>query len=328
MSAFRWGILGPGRIARAFAAAVAAVPQAELAAVASRDSERAMAFAAEHGIRRAYGDYAQLLADPAIDAVYIATPHHAHARWARRCLEAGKPVLCEKPLTVNAAEAATLVALARDRGVFLMEAMWTRLQPAWLQVRHWLREGAIGAVRVVTSSFGDILPDLPHERWLDPEQAGGVLLDMGIYDLSLSQWVLGTEPERFDIHARHAVTGVDAQVAATLHYPDGALSQFVCSFQAPLANDFHIAGTAGCIHVDAPFWCTPRVTLRRADQVLAVDTPHHANGYEHEIREAMRCIRAGALESPAIPHADTLATLRLMDAMRARIGVSYPFEAD
>ena len=328
MSAFRWGILGPGRIARQFAAAFAAVPEAEVAAVASRDQTRAEAFAAEHGIRQAYGDYDKLLADPGIDAIYIATPHHAHAAWARRCLAAGKPVLCEKPLTVNASEAAALVALAHEHGVFLMEAMWTRLQPAWRQVRGWLDEGAIGTVRVLTSSFGEVLPDVSHERWLDPAQAGGVLLDMGVYDLSMAQWVLGREPDRFDIQARHAGTGVDTQVAATLHYADGALSQFVCSFQAPLANDFHIAGSAGSIHVDAPFWCAPRVTLRRGDERLAVDTPHLANGYEHEIREAMRCIRAGAQESPAIPHADSLATMRLMDAMRERIGVRYPFESD
>lgn len=326
MNTCRWGILGPGRIARQFAAAFVALPDAELAAVASRDAGRARAFADQHGIERAYGDYTQLLADSAVDAVYIATPHHAHAGLTRQCLEAGKPVLCEKPLTVNAEETAALVELARERGVFLMEAMWTRLQPAWQQVRRWLREGAIGEIRMLTSSFGAIQPERPDQRWLDPAQAGGVLLDMGIYDLSMTQWVLGSEPERFDITARRARTGVDAQVAATLHYADGVLSQFVCSFETPLANDFHIAGRAGSIHVDAPFWCPPRITLQQGDHVHVVETPHEANGYEHEIREAMRCIRAGALESPSIPHADTLATMRLMDAMRERIGVRYPFE--
>lgn len=326
MDAFRWGIVGPGRIARQFAAAIAAVPDAELVAVAGRDAARARAFAADLGIPRAYGDPAALLAAADVDAVYVATPHHAHAEWVRRCLLAGKPVLCEKPLTVNAAQAAELVALAHARGVFLMEAMWTRLLPAWQQVRQWLRAGAIGEVRVLASSFGTVLEGQPHDRWLDPAQAGGALLDIGIYNLSLSQWVLEREPERFDVAAQYASTGVDARVAATLHYAGGAVSQCVCSFEAELANDFHIGGRAGSIHVAAPFWCPPRVTLHRGGQVQTIDTPYAANGYEYEIREAMRCIRAGEPECAAISHDDTLATMRLMDAMRARIGVRYPFE--
>lgn len=328
MSTFRWGILGPGRIARQFAAAFSAVPDAELTAVASRDPARAATFADEFGVCRRYHDYDAMLADPELDAIYIANPHHAHFEWTRRCLLAGKPVLCEKPLTVTAAQSGELVALAREQGVFLMEALWSRLQPAWHQVRHWLHEGAVGEIRLLTSSFGVVLPERPHDRWLDPAQAGGVLLDMGIYDLSLTQWVLQAEPERFDVAARLAATGVDARVAATLHYADGVFAQFVCSFEAAAANEFHIAGSAGSIHVDAPFWCAPRVTLRRGDDVLVVETPFDANGYEYEIREVMRCVAAGELESPAITHADTLATMRLMDAMRARMGVRYPFETE
>jgi predicted dehydrogenase len=326
VSAFGWGILGPGRIARQFAAALSVVSDAELVAVAGRDAARARAFAAAFGAPRAHGDPARLLDAPEVDAVYIATPHHAHAEWVRRCLLAGKAVLCEKPLAVNAAQAEALVALARQRGVLLMEAMWTRLQPAWQQVRRWLREGVIGEVRGLTSSFGTVLSGAPHERWLDPLQAGGALLDIGIYNLSLSQWVLEREPQRVEVSARHARTGVDAHVAATLHYAGGARSQFACSFEVDLANDFHIAGSAGSIHVAAPFWCTPRLTLSCAGDVLVREMSHCANGYEHEIREAMRCIRAGELESSSIRHADTLATMRLMDAMRERIGVRYPFE--
>lgn len=327
VNTFRWGIIGPGRIARKFAVGLAAVDGARLQVVASRDGERARRFARQFNATRWVEGYQALIDADDVDAIYIANPHHAHAKATRACLDAGKPVLCEKPLTVNAAEAQPLIELARRRGVFLMEAMWSRFIPAWRQVHQWLREGAIGAPRMLSSHFGAALPYQPDERWLDPEQAGGVLLDMGVYNLSMSQWVLGADPESFEVAGLLAPTGVDARVAGTLHYADGACSQFSCNFQVNTDNDFRIAGAEGSIAIAAPFWCSQDIALRQGRHETRICRPLRANGYEYEIEEVMRCVREGRAESESMPLADTLGTLRLMDAMRQRLGVRYPFES-
>lgn len=323
---FRWGLIGPGRIAHNFAKGLAAVADARLQAVASREIARASVFAAQYGGARCYENYEALIADPELDAIYVATPHSHHFDLVRACLAAGKPVLCEKPLTVTAAQAEALFALAREHRVFLMEALWTRFLPIYGEIRKWLDEGRIGEIRLLSSSFGFKAPRNPEDRLFNPQLAGGALLDIGIYNLSVSQWVLARNPEGFSVSGHVGATGVDEQLAATLAYGEGLMSQFHCTLRAETANDFWIYGSEGHIRIHPMFWGATTATLSDESGELTLVRPHRASGFEYQIEEAQRCIQEGRLESPVIPHADTQATMRLMDALRAQIGQRYPFE--
>lgn len=334
----RWAIVGPGRIAHRFAQAVNALPDTGLSWVQGRDAARAQAFArqwtpAGAAPVQAATDLAAVLARPEVDAVYVATPHAFHGDAVRAALQAGKPVLCEKPLVPHRAAGEALVALARERGVFLMEAVWTRFLPAYATVGAWLREGAIGPVRGLQSSFCFATPFEAGSRLFDPAQAGGALLDIGIYNLNLTRWVLqqalGACPEAvaLQVHGRLAPTGIDRHVAATLAFEGGLASQFVCSFDGHADNGLRILGERGHIELPQGFWGATQARLQRQGEApVVVDAPHAINGFEGQIVEAARCIRAGLVESPVQPHADTLATLGWMDALRQRLGVRYPFE--
>jgi predicted dehydrogenase len=335
---FCWALIGPGRIANRFAEAVAALPNTRLTCVLGRDAQRTQAFATRWSSPgsspvRATADWQDVLNDPTVDGVYIATPHAMHHDAVQRCLAAGKPVLCEKPLVPNVAQAQTLVTLAQSQQVFLMEALWTRFLPAYAQIAEWLGSGAIGQVRSVQSSFCFAATDGLESRLYAPELAGGALLDIGIYNLSMTRWVLqtalGTCPELRDlaVHGMLAPTQVDQRLAATLAFEGGVVSQFVCGFDSYSDNALRIVGERGWISAPHNFWEATEVLLQVQDEPLQrVKTPFATNGFEGEIVEAMRCIRAGLVESSHMPHAETLATLGWMDAMRASMGVRYPFE--
>ena len=334
MSEFGWAIVGPGAIAQRFAQALQALPETRLVAVHGRDRNRAEAFAQRWSADAAiYTQLDALLADPAVHGVYIATPHAFHADAIRRCLLTGKPVLCEKPLVVNEALARELVALANQRGVFLMEAVWTRFLPIYASVHAWLSAQAIGKIRGLQSSFCFNVPFNPQTRHFDPAQAGGSLLDIGIYNLSMTQWVLraalGHSPLLEAIAATGVIgaSGVDHHVAATLRFADGVVSQMQCGFDGVADNGLRIFGEHGAITVPTRFWEATSATLQIHDTPPEiVERPFRNNGFEGEIEEAMRCIGRGEIESPAMPHADTVAIANWMDRIRAIVGVRYPFE--
>lgn len=343
MKTFNWALIGPGKIARRFAHALSALPGSRLAAVHGRDAARATAFSRQcqdqwpdpAGAPRVSTDLAALLADPAIDAVYIATPHAQHGEPLRAALLAGKPVLCEKPLVPHRAEGEALVALARERGVFLMEAVWTRFLPAYGVLGAWLREQAIGPLRAIESSFCFPAPFDPQSRLFDPALAGGALLDIGIYNLTATRWVLeqalGHVPalQRLDVQGLLAPTGVDLRVQGLLGFEGGISAQFLCGLDASSPNALTILGERGSISLPRNFWESQQLLLRphgQAEQL--VDAPWRINGFEGEIEEAQACIRAGLIESPRMSHAESLAILGWMDRIRARLGVRYPFEQD
>ncbi|PZP33302.1 MAG: gfo/Idh/MocA family oxidoreductase [Roseateles depolymerans] len=326
---FRWGLIGPGGIAQRFAGALPAVPGAVLGAVLARDPAKGQAFAERwqtgtpvHVTTR----LDELLADPSLDAVYIATPHSEHLHYARAALGAGKPVLCEKPLVTSQAEGHELVALARERGVFLMEALWTRFLPAYDLAGRWLREGAIGELRAMQSSFCFPAAYDPAHRIWNPALAGGALLDIGIYNLAVTRWALQQlhggacpEPRGLDVAVQRAPTGVDAVVDAVLHFDGGVRSQFRCGFDAASANAFELLGSLGCLRFPLNFSQGQSVELiRRGQPVERVEAPFALNGFEGQIDEVQACVRAGLVESPRMPHAESLALLGWMDAIRAR----------
>ncbi len=334
-SIFGWALVGPGRIAHRFAEAVQATEGMALVSVTGRDRGRSTEFA-RHWSRdgkpvAAAGNIAELLDDERVDAIYVATPHAFHADAIRRAIGARKAVLCEKPLVPDLASGIEAVALSRRHRVFLMEAVWTRFLPVYEDVREWIRDGAIGRIRSIQSSFCFNLPFDPKHRAYDPAQAGGALLDLGVYNLTMTRWALrqslGECPALHGLHASGVVgpTGVDHRIAATLEFSGGVTSQFVCGFDASGDNTLRILGEHGTIVVPM-FWQATQAQLRAGKDHVAVHRPFRINGFEYEIEEAVRVIGAGGVESPGIPHADTLETLRWMCRIREAVGVRYPFE--
>ncbi|MFG1666418.1 Gfo/Idh/MocA family protein [Streptomyces sp. Y7] len=326
----RWGILATGGIAAAFTADLVDLPDAEVVAVASRRQESADAFAERFGIPRAYGDWSALAEDGDIDVVYVATPHAAHREAAGLCLEAGRHVLCEKAFTLNAREAAELVALAKARGSFLMEAMWMYCNPLVRRLKALVDDGAVGEVRHVQADFGLAGPFPPSHRLRDPAQGGGALLDLGVYPVSFAQLLLG-EPSDVTARAMLSAEGVDLQTGALLSWDSGALASVHCSIVGGTATAASVTGSAGRIDVPGGFFFPERFVLHRdgrdPEEFTADPADGPRNSLRHEAAEVMRALRAGETESPLVPLEGTLAVMRTLDAIRDRVGVRYPGEA-
>ena len=327
----RWGILGTGGIARAFAHALRDTPGARLAAVGSRTPASARAFADEFGASREFSEfgvtacpsYDALVAAPEVDIVYVATPHTLHARHALLALEAGKPVLCEKPFTINLREAEAVVALARSRNLFLMEAMWTRFMPALAEVRHLVAAGAIGEVALVQADFGFAATGDPEHRVNKRELGGGALLDLGIYPLSIAMALLGPV-ESVRAQARIGPTGVDLSTGFTLLHRGGTMSVSNCSLRARSPCELTVSGELGSIRMERMFHMARTIIVTAADgSERSIPTPFLGNGYVHEALAAGDALRAGLLEHPLMTHTDTLAGMRVLDEIRAQIGVAY-----
>jgi predicted dehydrogenase len=323
----RWGVLGTGHIARTFARDLALLTdEAELAAVGSRRLDRAQPFASELGFARAYGSYEDLAADPALDVIYVATPHHDHFPSARRCLESGKAVLVEKPLTVTPAESEELIMLAGQRGLFLMEAMWMRTQPLIRKAVEIVGSGVLGAVRHVNASFGFAFDGGPSHRLLDPAQAGGAILDLGPYPVHAAHLFLG-EPDELDGYGSQAETGVDSHAAALLHHHataarPAATASLVCSLETDLPTRLEVFCSDGRVIID-DFLRPAEMTIVRGrgegaeQEVLITGWP--GGGYTFQAQEVLRCLRAGETESPLVPWQATLAGIRTLARWQAAV---------
>ncbi|KUM80971.1 Gfo/Idh/MocA family protein [Streptomyces curacoi] len=326
----RWGILATGGIAAAFTADLIDLPDAEVVAVASRSQGSADAFAERFGVPRAYGDWNALAQDADIDVVYVATPHAAHRAAAGLCLEAGRNVLCEKAFTLNAREAEELVALAKARGSFLMEAMWMYCNPLVRRLKALVDDGAIGEVRHIQADFGLAGPFPPAHRLRDPAQGGGALLDLGVYPVSFAQLLLG-EPSDVAARAVLSAEGVDLQTGALLSWDGGAMASVHCSIVGGTATSASVTGSLGRIDVPHGFFFPDRFVLHRDGRDPQEFTADPADGprgsLRHEAAEVMRALRAGETESPLVPLDGTLAVMRTLDAIRDRVGVRYPGEA-
>ncbi len=322
-----WGILATGAIAHKFADALAVVPDAELSAVGSRAQHTADAFGDEFAIPRRHDTYQALAEDPEVDAIYVSSPHPMHHDHTQLCLNAGKPVLCEKPFALNAREAESMIQCARDRGLFLMEAMWTRYLPAIVQVRQWLADDAIGDVRLVMADFGFRANFNPEGRLLNPELGGGALLDIGVYIVSLASMVYGREPVEITALADIGSTGVDEQTTMAFRYDTGAMAALSCAVRTDTPRKASILGTEGSIHIPTPFYDSETVVLNVSGEEPVVVAPDRVeNGFKYEIEEVGRCLREGLKESPSLPLDETLAIVRILDAVRAEIGLKYPGE--
>lgn len=326
----RWGILGPGNIANRLADAVAREPGHELGAVASKTFDKARDFAERHGLRAA-ADYDDLVGDDSLDVIYVATTHNFHHEGARLALEHGRHVLVEKPITVNAAQLRDLIDLARARELFLMEAMWTRFLPTWQTLRDRVASGVIGEVRHIDVSFGGIVPAHYEQRLKDPALAGGVTLDMGVYPIGYACHVLGERPRDTESMIRSSDRGVDEIACYLFRFPGGCLTTISTSFELWMPMRAMIHGTLGAIeHPD--FMWKPGFRIHHhggtgeVADVEEVEVEHEENGFVYQVREVGRCLERGALESEVVALEESFEIMAVMDGMRERWGLRYPFE--
>lgn len=316
MTQVRWGIAGPGRIAVTMAEAFDRVRTGELVAVGSRSAERAEAFAAEHGIRTAHGSYEALVADPDVDAIYVATPHPQHTDIALAAIEADKALLVEKSFTATVDDTERVVAAARDAGVFCMEAMWTRFNPGIARVRELIAGGEIGDVRAVHGDLTAYREFDASDRLFDPALGGGAVLDLGVYVVSLAQHVLGT-PDVVHAVGSDLPSGVDGDFSVLFGYADGRSATLSGSLTTYGPGRFMILGTEGWIDVHPRFHRSAAITVWRGK------TPEHLefpSGYEYEVDHVGDCLARGLTESPVMPLDDTVAVQRVMADVLTRLG--------
>lgn len=323
----RWGVISPGHIAGQFTSTAHRATASRVVSVVSRSQQRAEAFAAEHGVERAFSCVSDMLDAGGIDAVYIASPHAQHHELTRPVLEAGVPALVEKAFTLNTFQARDLIDLARDRRIFLMEAMWARFLPQYDVLRQILATGILGEIIEVEAEHGQTFPADPTHRLYDPELGGGALLDLGVYPVSFAQMVLGDLGD-LAVRGDLAETGVDATLALLARGARGGWARLGSTMRSRTPNEAVVSGTAGRAHLTGPFFAPATLTVSLFDgRSASFEHPGDRGlGMAYEIAEAARRIAAGELESPLMSWEDTLSVMATMDAVRAALGVVYPGE--
>ena len=322
----RWGILGTGWIADQFAQGLDQLAGAELVAVGSRTPESAQRFAEAYNVPHRHGSYQALADDPEVDVIYVATPNPWHRDHTLLCLDSGKPVLCEKPFALNARQAAEMVQVAREKDLFLMEAMWTRFFPLMGKVRALVDEGAIGEVQMLVADLCIQFDLDPSDRRYAPGLGGGALLDLGVYPLSFASMIMGA-PSSIEALAHLGETGVDEQAGIVLGYDRGRVGTLYTSIRVDSPVEATILGSEGQIRIHS-WWIHPdRLTLSLdGGEATTIQMPFAGNGYQFEAAEVMACLRAGKLESDLMPLDETLSIVETMDTIRARWGLRFPGE--
>jgi predicted dehydrogenase len=320
----RWGILGPGKIAAKFAADLALVDGAELVAVASRSQGRADEFGTRFSARYRFGSYGELADCPDVDVVYVASPHSEHHAHTLLCLNAGKAVLCEKAFAFNARQAAEMIAVARERGVFLMEALWTRFLPVTLKALEIVQAGEIGELVHLAADFGFAAPPDPKGRLFNPDLAGGSLLDIGLYPLFISTLFLGKSDE-IRATGTLAPTGVDLSCAMALRFPNGATASLASTLAARTDTTCTLYGTRGKVFIHPRFHESAGLTVfRDGQEPEIIETGREGEGYCYEARHVQDCLQQGLTESPLLPLAFSLEQMERLDEVRRQMGVRYP----
>lgn len=325
MKNIRVGIIGAGWIAHKMAQALAPLNDAEVIAIASRSKEKAEEFAAEYGIEKAYGSYEAMVEDADVDLVYVATPHSHHYPHARLALEHNKPVLVEKSFTANAREAEELIRIARERNVFLTEAIWTRYMPMSHKVKELMQSGIIGQPHILTATLCYEMQQ--KERILRPDLCGGALLDLGVYVLNFARMYFGTDITRTVTNVHLGETGVDMMESISLSYADGKMANLQAGCLTLNDRQGIICGTEGYIRVDNVNCPELIEVYRNYELVKRITRPEEmVNGYEYQVLECKRCLEQGLIESPMMPHEETLSIMRQMDDLRKEWGVRYPMD--
>lgn len=325
MSNFKWGILGPGGIATAFAEDLKKLEAHSIAAVGSRTLSNAQSFAHNFG-GTAYGSYEELVADPQVDAIYVATPHPAHKENVILALNAGKPVLCEKPFAVNASEAQQMVDAAASNGVALMEAMWARFLPHYAKVREIVASGVLGKIHTIQADHGQRLADQNIPRLVEPSLAGGALLDLGIYPVSFAHMILGN-PTKITSTAVLTDKGVDAQTSMIFDYADGAQAVLNTTMIEQTPCRAVVAGLNGWLEIDRTFYnpASMRVVLNDGS-VTEYPSTYIGHGLREQAESFKQLVRSGQQQSQILNWQDTVDIMKTLDQVRTQIGLKYPFE--
>lgn len=326
MKKYKWGIIGPGRIAETFAAGLKVLKNAELYAVASRTQQNADRFGKKFHASKMYGSYSEIVKDPDVDVIYIATPHNLHYENTLMCLQNKKPVLCEKPLAVNLKQVDEMIASAKQNQTFLMEAMWTRYLPKVEKAIQLIDDGKIGKIEYLRSDFGFNAPFNPEGRLYNPELAGGSLLDIGIYPIFFALQFMGY-PDKITAHAKLSQTGVDESCSMVLEYNDGKIAQLFSTILADTPMTTDIAGSAGHLTFPKPLHAPADVFVNnRKNQKKTCKIKYEGNGYHYQAVEVMKCLEKGQLQSDKISWEFSRNMIRVMDEVREQIGLKYPFE--
>lgn len=319
-------ILGAGIIATSMATAINGLDDSVVAyAVAARDLARAEEFKEKWGFKKAYGSYEEMLADPEVDLVYVATPHSHHFEHAKLCIESGKAVLCEKPFTANAKQAEELFALAKEKKVLITEAIWTRYMPSRKLIDDAVASGIIGEPTMIIADLSYSIEQ--KGRMTDPALAGGALLDLGVYPINFASMVFGDDIEEITGFCTYTDTGVDAQDSITMKYKDGKIAVLTASMKAATHRYGQITGTKGyitCTNINN----VEKIEVFNVDHELIkeIPVPKQVNGYEYEVLACQRALKDGDLECIEMPHAETIKMMKWMDSLRAQWGIKYPFE--
>lgn len=320
----KWGILGTGWIARKFADALKVANNCQLYAVGSRTKEQAFHFAADYRLSRAYSSYEELVADPEIDVVYIATPHNLHSQNTRMALNAGKHVLCEKPIGVNLQEVNEMFALARQKNLFLMEAMWSRFLPHIIKTKELIEQGVIGNVNLLTAKFCIHSKPNPQHRHYNVDLCGGTLLDIGIYNVFLALFLLG-KPADISAIATLSDQGVDTNCSYSFRYPNGTLAIMYSSFLGDPPVTAEIYGSRGTLLLDHFWFCPGRLRLVDAQRKETCwDFEVAGNGYQFEAEEVARCIQQSKTESEIWTSENSRELVGMMDSIRQICKIEYP----
>lgn len=321
----KFSIIGPGGIAQKMAEAVDKLEGVEAYAVASRNRERAQAFADQWGYEKVYGSYEEMLEDPQVELVYVATPHSHHYEHAKLCLEHGKHVLVEKAFTVNATQAEELIRIAEEKNLLLAEAIWTRYMPCRKMIDDIIESGVLGKVTSLTANLGYPLAEV--ERMQRPELAGGALLDLGVYPINFALMAFHGEVERIESTAVLTPEGVDCMNSMTLCFADGKMAVLHSNMLAAMDRSGMIYGDEGYLKIYNINNCEKIVLYDKAWQpVRTYPVPEQINGYEYEVLACIKAIQEGKTECREMPHAETMRVMKIMDQMRGQWGVRYPFE--
>lgn len=323
MKTYNYGIIGPGRIATSYCKALQRSERVSIHGIASRDQQRAKDFAQQFGATKTYNDYESIAKDPEIDVIYIATPHAFHAEQAITCLRNKKPVVCEKPLTLDHATAQKIVQASRDNKTFLLEGMWSRFNPAVKMAKELIDSGTIGEVRHLTADFGFKKEYNPATRLYDLALGGGSILDVGVYPLFLALFILG-KPDSIQTTAHLAPTGADESCGFTLSYKYGATAQLFSSMIVETRKDAEICGTRGSIVIQTPWYKSMGLLVAKEGQPQEhIPLPYPGNGFEFQIAEVTRCLDLGLTESPLMTHEFTLLKAQISDEILRQAGVNY-----
>ncbi|GHT78867.1 oxidoreductase [Bacteroidia bacterium] len=314
---YNWAILGAGHIANKFAEGLKILPNARRYAIAARSLERAEVFRQNHGFEKAYGSYEEMVKDPNIDAVYISTTNNLHFEHTLLCLEAGKAVLCEKPFASNLAQVEKMIATAREKNVFLMEALWSRFLPSMIQFKQEVENESIGKPSLLQCDFGYISPFSPHSRLYDPALGGGSVPDIGIYPIFVAMYLFGY-PTEIKVSSIPSPTGTDWTTAILFKHSGGEISMLSSSFAAVLSNESRLYGSNGQLKLHKMFHMITRLTVsRNNEQETEIPTPSAGNGYNYEAAEVMTCLDKGLVESPGMSWQFSLDLIKLIDTVSA-----------